>query len=202
MLQLQLDLAEARVLGHACDNTRSRGSGSDVLALEVANEVGRASAVECTRAAKGVDLASTSQARRAYGVGASAGRGEDLAARGTGVDGRDDVLENVALCNNRCTSADLESVAVDSIPVVVDGVQESVAADLGATAADVVDVVALQGDHVVGASEVHGPVVVTVAGCRPGGGSINLRVGNGDAVAGFATKDNVLAANLGGLEYC
>lgn len=46
--------------------------------------------------------------------------------------------------------------------------QDGVTLDLGAAAAGMVNVVALQGDQVVGAVEVDGPVVVGVACGGPG----------------------------------
>lgn len=54
------------------------------------------------------------------------------------------------------------------LPVVVDSVKNSVALDLGRTARGVVNVVALESDHVVGAGEVKSPVVTSIAGGRPG----------------------------------
>jgi hypothetical protein len=53
-------------------------------------------------------------------------------------------------------------------PVVVDSVENSIALDLGRTTRGVVDVVALESDHVVGAGEVKSPVVTAIAGGRPG----------------------------------
>jgi hypothetical protein len=58
----------------------------------------------------------------------------------------------------------------------------------------------LHGDQVVAAGDVDSPVVVVVAGCRPAGVTINLRVGDGDTVGGTIAKDNVLAADEGGLD--
>ena len=64
------------------------------------------------------------------------------------------------------------------VPVVVDGVQVGVALDLGRAAAGLVQVVALQGDLVAGAVQVDVPVVVVVAGCRPGSVAVDLAVGD------------------------
>lgn len=52
---------------------------------------------------------------------------------------------------NVATLTKLESVTlgVDVVPVVVDGVEDGVALDLGGTTGSVVDVVALHGDHVI-----------------------------------------------------
>jgi len=164
-----LDLAETSVLGNAGDNARSSSSGSNVLALEVGQEASGTHAVEGTRAAESVHLASAAQRGRACGVGRGARSGEDLSTGGARVDGRDDILESVALSDDGSASADLKGVAAVGVPVVVNGVEESVAGNLGAATAGVVDVVALKGDHVVGAGEVHGPVVVAVAGGGPAG---------------------------------
>lgn len=193
-----LDLTETSGLGDARNDTRSSSSRSDILALEVGDEAGRADGVEFARAAERVDLASTAQSRRA-GRATGAG-GENLAARSAGIDGVCDVLEDVALGDDGGAGADFESVAAVGVPVVVDGVEESVAADLGAASAGVVDVVALHGDHVVGAGEVDGPIVVTVAGGAPGGRTVNLAVGDSHAVACFFSKDDVLAADFGSLK--
>lgn len=51
----------------------------------------------------------------------------------------------------------------ESSPVVVDGVKDGVALNLGRTAGGVVNVVALESDHVVGSGEVQGPVVASIA---------------------------------------
>lgn len=193
-----LDLTETSGLGHARNDTRSSSGRSDILALEVGDEAGGADGVEFARAAERVDLASTAQTRRASR--ATGAGSENLAARSAGVDGVCDVLEDVALGDDGGAGADFESVAAVGVPVVVDGVEEGVAADLGAAAAGVVDVVALHGDHVVGASEVDGPVVVTVAGGAPGGRTVDLAVGDCHAVACLLSKDDVLAANLGSLD--
>ena len=48
-------------------------------------------------------------------------------------------------------------------PVVVHSMENGIALDLGGTTRGVVDVVALESDHVVGASEVKSPVVTSVA---------------------------------------
>jgi len=191
-----LDLAETSVLGDAGGNTRSSSGRSNVLALEVGKETSRSHAGESTRAAESVDLTSTAKRSGTSGVGGGAGSGEDLSARGAWVDGRRDVLEDVAFSDDGGASADLEGVAAVGVEVVVDGVEESVAADLGAATAGVVDVVALESDHVVGAGEVQGPVVVAVAGGGPGGGAVDFVVGDGDTVGGVVAENDVLTADL------
>lgn len=81
------------------------------------------------------------------------------------------------------------------VEVVVDGVEKGVTSDLGGAAGGVVDVVALEGDHVGAASEVHAPVVVAIAGSRPGGGTVDLVVGDGNATGSAVTENNVLAGD-------
>jgi hypothetical protein len=77
--------------------------------------------------------------------------------------------------------------------------EEGVALDLGATAAGVVDVVALHGDHVAGAIQVDTPVVVAVAGGGVVGFTVDVAVGDGDAVVGLGAEDDVLATDTGSL---
>lgn len=54
------------------------------------------------------------------------------------------------------------ALAVNVVPVIVHCVQDSIALDLGRATRSVVDVVALEGDHVVGAGEVKSPVVTSI----------------------------------------
>jgi hypothetical protein len=56
-----------------------------------------------------------------------------------------------------------------------------------------VDVVLLQGNEVVGAGEVHAPVMVAVTCRRPARGAVDLAVGDGNAVRGGVAEDDVLA---------
>jgi hypothetical protein len=58
-----------------------------------------------------------------------------------------------------------------------------------------VNVVALESNHVVGAGEVKSPVVTSITGCGPGGGSVNIAVRNGDSAGSRLSKDDVLASN-------
>lgn len=166
-------------------------STSNGLALEVAEEAS-VGATESTRAAEAVEL--TVAAKRS-GTSRARGRNtEELALVTLGVNGVLDVLEDVTLSEDRAR-VDLESVVRDIVEEVVDGVEESVAGDLGATAGNSVDVVVLEGDEIVGAGEVETPVVVVVAASRPAGGTINLAVGDGDTVAGVVSEDNVLTTD-------
>jgi hypothetical protein len=62
-----------------------------------------------------------------------------------------------------------------------------------------VDVVALESDQVVATGEVKSPVVTTIAGCGPGGRSVDITVGNSDSAGSKLSKDDVLASNALGL---
>lgn len=84
-------------------------------------------------------------------------------------------------------------------PVVVDGVQERVAADFGRAPGGVVDVVSFEGDGVLRAREVERPVVLVVAGGGPAGRAVDFVVGNCHAAGGGFAEDDVLAADEGGL---
>ena len=124
-------------------------SRSNVLAVEVDQEAGVRGASEVAGRAESVQHAVVAEVRVAYLVGAGAGGGEDAAVDRALLDRVVDVLEDVALCDNLSAAADFESVALDLVPVVVDGVEEGVAADLGATSGSVVDVVVLHRHQVV-----------------------------------------------------
>ena len=112
-----------------------------------------------------------------------------------------DVAEHVALSQNlsACVAV-VECVAGVVLPQVVHGVHDGVAADLGGASAGVVDVVALEGDHVGAASEVHAPVVVSAASRvgRPSAATIDIAVGDGHAVGSLASEDEVLTTDAGG----
>lgn len=77
--------------------------------------------------------------------------------------------------------------------------EEGVPANLRGPPGGVVNVVALQGDEVVGAGKVESPVVVPVTGGRPGGGAVYLGVGDGDAVRSLISQHYVLTADERGL---
>jgi hypothetical protein len=111
-----------------------------------------------------------------------------------------DVVEDVTLRQNlSARGAVVEGVAGVVLPQVVHGVEDGVAADLGRAAAGVVDVVALQGDLVVGAGGVQGPVMVTIASRGILGLAIKFVVGECDAVRCSFTEDDHLAADHGEL---
>lgn len=86
------------------------------------------------------------------------------------------------------------------VPVVVDSVKVGVALDLRCTATGLVKVVALECNLVAGAIQIHVPVVVTVAGGRVIGFTINVVVGDRDTVVSFSTQDVVLTANTSSLD--
>lgn len=76
--------------------------------------------------------------------------------------------------------------------------QDGVASELGGTAGEVVDVVVLEGDLVVGAGEVQVPVVVSVAGGGPLALAVDVAVGDAHAARGVLAQDDVLAGDLVG----
>lgn len=173
-----LDLANTSVVLDA----RAGGRGvSNSLAREVAQEAG-VGLVERARAVQYIDHARAAEPSLALLVGSRVGRGEELADDGGADDGSGDVLEHVALCEDHGAGVDLEGVACRRGHVVVHKVQERATSDLGGAAAKVVDVVALEGDGVVGAGEVEVPVVLLITGRGPGRDAVDLRVRNRDAL--------------------
>jgi hypothetical protein len=86
------------------------------------------------------------------------------------------------------------------VPVVVDSVKVGVALDLGGATTGLVEVVALEGDLVAGTIKVHVPVVVAVAGGRPVGFTVDVVVGDRDAVVSFSAQDVVLTTNASSLD--
>lgn len=194
----RLDLANTSVGSDTAGNTASRHSTSNILALEVNQESGIDGA-EAARATERIDLAHTAQRRRADLVGGGIGASEDLA---DALEERcDDVLEDVALGQDvGVAGAAVERVPAVGVPVVVHGVQQRVAADLGRTSRCVVHVVALERHEVRASREVQCPVVVAVAGGGPGGGAVDLGVGDCNAAGGAVTEDDVLAADERGVD--
>lgn len=71
------------------------------------------------------------------------------------------------------------------VPVVVNGVKDRVGLDFGGATRGLVDVVVFEGDFVVGAVEVEGPVLVPVAGCAVVAGAVDVRVGDCHVAGGF-----------------
>lgn len=120
-------------------------SRGDDLALEVAEEAG-VGAVKGAGGAIAVELAVAAEDGLAEGAGGSGGDAEQ-AALVAGLDGELDVLEDISLSEDLGAGVYLEGMVPDVVEVVVDGVEEGVAGDLGGTAGHVVDVVVLEGDQ-------------------------------------------------------
>ena len=76
-------------------------------------------------------------------------------------------------------------------------VQKSVSLDLGGTSTGVGDVVALQGNEIIGSIEVEAPVVVTVTGSGVTAGTVEEAVGDGDTLGGQSAENDVLARDAG-----
>lgn len=75
--------------------------------------------------------------------------------------------------------------------------KKGVALNLGHTTGQVVEVVAHHRDHVVRTIQIDSPVVVTVTSRGVVGTAVDQVVGDGDAVIGLGTKDNVLTSDAG-----
>ena len=75
--------------------------------------------------------------------------------------------------------------------------QDGVASNLRSATRGAMDVITLEGDGVLGASEVKSPVLVAIAGSRPVGCSINLVVGDGHTTGGGLAENNVLTTDQG-----
>lgn len=73
--------------------------------------------------------------------------------------------------------------------------QEGVACHFGTAAREVVDVVCLHRDEVLRAGEVDAPISICVAGGRVRGGAVEVVVGEGYALVGRGSEDNVLSAD-------
>ena len=187
-LNLSVTRSVNNVLGVSSSN-----SSRDVLAAKAGQDAG----VGAGKSARGsicVHLASMTEVGHALCVGGSAGGSVHLATK-TRLHGRDNVLKDIAFRDDLGACITLEGVLAVGVEVVADGVEERVAGDLGGTSRGVVDVVALERYKVIGAGEIHTPVMVAVTRRRPRGGSVDLAVGNGDAVGGAVTEDDVLTSN-------
>jgi hypothetical protein len=182
--------------------SRSGGSLRNGQSLEIAEE--RSVLFAGERVAGGgstleeVDLAGPAESGAALFVGVGIRRTEESATVvcNNGVN----IVENVALKDTAGSGLTaLEHVALDVEPDVVDGVEESLAAESGATASSLGDVVVLHGDGVAGADHLEDPVVVAIAASGVVGGAVDEVAGEGDASARFETKDIVLATGTSGL---
>jgi hypothetical protein len=190
LYQNHLDLSVTSRLLDVLRAGSSAGSGN-ALSLHASQDAG-VRAREGTRGAVNVGLAVAAHGGLA---GSTVGTdGEDLAGE-TSLSRGLDVLEHVALSDDLSAGVGLERVLRVLVEVVVDGVEKGVTSNLGRAAGGVVDVVALEGDHVVAAGEVHAPVVVGVAGSGPGGGTVDLVVGDGNTAGSAVAEDNVLAGD-------
>ena len=167
-------------------------SGGNSLTLELGENI-NGGAGEVTRVGERVGLASAADVGAAGG--GVAGGGEELTLEGGALDCGGDTGEGVTLSKNVTTGADLEGVVRVVVPVVVDSVQVGIALDLRSTATGLVEVVTLHSNLVTGAVEVDVPVVVAIAGGRVVRLSVDVVVGEGDAVIGLSSEDVVLATN-------
>ena len=77
--------------------------------------------------------------------------------------------------------------------------KKGVLLDLGTATAKVMDVVALEGNEVAGASEVDAPVRVPVARGAVVRNTVEVAVRHGHAIVGVVSKDEMLTANTGSL---
>lgn len=194
---LELSLSSGR--RHAGGNITVCSSSGDILAIELAEEIS-VGLVKGARAAESVHLTNTAKVVGASLVRRLGRRSESLAIDGV-LNNSGNVLEDVSFSKNIATLTDLKGVAGVVLPVVVDGVQQGVTLDLRATAASLVDVVTLHGNHVIRSIEVDTPVVVSVAGSGVVGFTVDEGVADCHAVVGLGAEDNVLATNAGGL-FC
>lgn len=75
--------------------------------------------------------------------------------------------------------------------------EERVPLNFRAATAGVVDMVALERDHVTGPEQEHAPVVISVASSGIGSPAVDEAVGDCYAVRGACSEDDVLAADAG-----
>lgn len=110
---------------------------------------------EWSRSSKGIVHARSSNIRCALRIRGRVRRGEYVTVTRSreSVNRRGSVYESIAFGEDMCAGFDFEIVD-RVVEVVVDGVKDSVAADLWRTAGCAVDVVVLKGYHVLRAGEV------------------------------------------------
>jgi hypothetical protein len=179
--------------------SRSSLSSSNLLAIEVRHEASITGTNKLARAAESVDLTRTTKELLARRSSSRIQNGEQAATSRSVLDGRFHAGEHVALGKNLGAGGDLEGVSAVVFPVVVDGVQDGVACNLGSAAGSSMDVVALEGDGILRAGEVESPVLVLIAGGGPVGKTINLVVRDGHAAGSDLAQDDVLTADQGSL---
>ena len=172
-------------------------SGGNGLTLKLGENID-SGAGEVTGVGERVGLASAADVGAAGG--GITGGGEQLTLKGGALDGSGDIGEGVTLSKDVASGADLEGMVGVVVPIVVDSMQVGVALNLGGTATGLVEVVTLHSNLVAGAVQVDVPVVVAVAGGRVVRLSINVVVGEGDAVVSLGSEDVVLATNASSLE--
>jgi len=122
-----------------------------------------------------------SKVSRAFSVSSGRWSGEDFAVDG-GFGYDSDVLEDVSFGEDVSAFTDLEGVAGVVVPVVVYSVEDSVALNLGATARSVVDIIALQGNHIITPREIQRPVMSGVACSTVIRITVDLRIGDGNTI--------------------
>lgn len=83
------------------------------------------------------------------------------------------------------------------IPVVVDHVDESALVHLWRSPGGVVNIVAFEGDLVVGACEIESPIVVSITRSTPAGLAVDLTVGYRDRSVCLVTCHDVHSADEG-----
>lgn len=148
-----------------------------------------------------VDLTGPAKRGAALLVGVGIGRTEELASVAS--DNVLNVVEDVALEDTTCASITaLKQVTLDVVPDVVDGMEEGLATEGGATTSGLGDVVVLHGDGVASANHLEDPVVVAIAAGGVVGSAVDEVAGECDASAGSEAKDVVLAAGTSGLRSC
>jgi hypothetical protein len=182
---------------------RSSLGSSNLLAIEVRHKASITSTNKFTRAAESVDLTRTAKELLARRSSSGIQDCEQAATSRSVLNGRFHTGEHVALSKDLGSGGDLEGVSAVVFPVVVDSVQHSVACNLRSAAGGSMDVIALEGDGILGAGEVEGPVLVLVAGGRPVGETVDLVVRDGHAAGSDLAQDDVLTADQGSLlEKC
>ncbi|KFY13018.1 hypothetical protein V492_03540 [Pseudogymnoascus sp. VKM F-4246] len=147
---------------------------------------------EGTTASKSIKLAVMPQVRRALRIRVGIRAPEQVPR--VGIKGRHDVLEDIALCHH-IASGDVEGVARDGVPVVVNCVQQRVPSDLWRAPRGVVDVVPLHGNQIIRTRQVNSPVMMSITRCAPARRAIKLAVGERHAVRCRFASDEHLAAH-------
>lgn len=181
-LVARLKISNTSIGSDRADNSASRSSRSGILALEVGQESG-IHHVKAARATKSIELAIVSEVASADIVCRGRGRCEDLTTD-RGQQRSDDVLEDITLGDDLGARLGVKGMPTVGVPVIVHCMQEGIAAYLGAATGGVMNVVAFHGDEVAATIEVEGPVVVSVAGGGPACHTVDLVVGDGDAIRG------------------